>query len=123
MHEKMMKQSLSHQELHRQNTEFKDTGGVSEENRCEGFQAAFFNTESNTAEIARFADGSPAPFHILDGVPTDWVTERDDAGKIVAVRSTIIAGFIRDGVFYTREQASCLCTQDNAKKAELQLVS
>jgi hypothetical protein len=108
-----MNPSLSYQELHRQNTEFENTGGVSEENQADGFHPAFYDTKLKRAELARFSDGTPAPMHILDGVPNDWVTERDGYGKVVAIKSSIIAGFLRDGVFYTREQASCLCSQKN----------
>jgi hypothetical protein len=117
-----MKHSLSNQELSRQNSDFKNTGGISEENRADGFQPGFFDTQQNRAEIARFSDGSPAPFHILDGVPGEWVSERDISGKVVAVKSSIIAGFIRDGVFYTREQASRLCSQQDSTKVNLQLI-
>lgn len=106
-----MKQVLSYQELDRQNTKFKNTGGVSEENRGDDFHPAFYDTLLERAELARFSDGTPAPMHILDGLPNDWVIERNSSGKVVAVKSSIIAGFIRNGVFYTREQASCLCSQ------------
>ncbi|MGB5279450.1 MAG: hypothetical protein WBP02_20130 [Gammaproteobacteria bacterium] len=118
-----MKQSLSNQDLRRQNSEFKNTGGISEENHTDGFLPGFYDTEQNRAEVARFSDGSPAPFHILDGVPVDWVIERDISGKIVAVKSSIIAGFIRDGVFYTREQASRSCSQQDSTQMNMQLVS
>jgi hypothetical protein len=46
--------------------------------------------------------------HILDGVPNEWVTERDGSGRIAAVKSSIVAGFVRNGIFYTREEASSL---------------
>ena len=103
-----MSQSLCYQELQRQNTKFKDTGGVSEENRGDGFLPAFYDTQQNRVELARFSDGTPAPVHILDGVPNEWVTQRDGAGRVTAVKSSIVAGFVRNGVFYTREEASSL---------------
>lgn len=106
-----MKQSLSDQELRRQNSVFKDTGGISEENRTDGFHPAFYDTQYERIELARYSDGTPAPMHILDGVPDDWVTERDGSGRVAAIKSSIVAGFIRNGVFYTREQASCLCSR------------
>jgi hypothetical protein len=106
-----MKQSLSNHELRRQNSVFKNTGGISEENRADGFHPAFYDSQHERVELARFSDGTPAPVHTLDGVPNDWVTERDRSGRVVTVKSSIIAGFIRNGVFYTREQASCLCSK------------
>jgi len=32
--------------------------------------------------------------------------ERDRLGRVTTLREGIIAGFLRDGVFYTREQAA-----------------
>ena len=46
--------------------------------------------------------------HLLVGLPEEWVTGRDENGHIVAVRDTIVAGFVRDEVFYTREEAAVL---------------
>ena len=103
-----MKMPLTNQLLGQQNDAFKNTGGVSEENRDLGFRPAFYDVQQHRAEVARFSNGAPAPFHLLEGVPEDWVTERDSRGKAVAVKASIIAGFIRNGIFYTREQASCL---------------
>ena len=114
-----MKQSLCHQELSRQNSEFDNTGGVSQQNCSQGFHPAFYDTDSNRCELARFSDGTPAPMHILDGVPNEWVVERNDAGKVVAVKASIIAGFIRNGVFYTREQASYFCSQHEHQTEDL----
>lgn len=111
MEDKTMNQAFTRQVLRQQNNTFKNTGGVSEENRDDGFHPAFYDTQSERAEISRFLDGSPAPFHLLDGVPNEWVTERDCSGKVAAIKSSIIAGFIQNGLFYTREQASCLCSQ------------
>lgn len=104
-----MKKPLSNQLLNQQNVTFKNTGGVSEGNKGEGFRPAFYDTQQQRAEIARFANGTPAPFHLLEGVPEDWVTKRDSCGKVIAVKVSVIAGFIRNGIFYTRDQASCLC--------------
>ncbi len=104
-----MKKPLTNQLLDQQNVTFKNTGGVSEENSSEGFCPAFFDAQQQRAEVARFANGTQAPFHLLEGVPEDWVTQRDSCGKVIAVKASIITGFIRNGIFYTREQASCLC--------------
>ncbi len=104
-----MKKSLTNKLLRKQNVTFKNTGGVSQENRSEGFRPAFFDAQQQRAEVARFSNGTPAPFHLLEGVPEDWVTQRDSCGKVIAVKASVIAGFIRNGIFYTREQASCLC--------------
>lgn len=106
-----MKQAITQQVLRQQNNAFKDTAGVSEGNQDEGFHPAFYDSQCNRAEVARFSNGTPAPIHILEGVPNDWVTQRDGTGRVAAIKSSIIAGFIRNGIFYTRKQAAYLCAQ------------
>jgi hypothetical protein len=39
------------------------------------------------------------------------VAARDAGGSIIALKDSIVAGFVRDGVFYTREQAADACGQ------------
>ena len=43
---------------------------------------------------------------MLDGLPEALITERDQQNNIVSVKPSVIPGFIRDGEFYTREQAA-----------------
>jgi len=100
-----METALSDRVLHRQNTSYRNTAGVSQENRDAGFHPAFYDTQYRTADIARLRDGTPAPCHLLDGVPDDWVLKRDRSGKVITVKPSVVAGFIRNGRFYTREQA------------------
>ncbi len=104
-----MKTQLSYQTLLEQNARFRNSGGVSNENRGQGFRPAFYDSQSHRTELARFADGTPAPCHLLEGLPVDWVTERASSGTAIAVKPSIVAGFIRDGRFYTREQAARFC--------------
>lgn len=88
------------------------TGGVSSENRHFGFQPAFKDTETGAVYAARYADGRPAPFHILDGLPDELVVARDRYGRPSQVVGTIIAGFTREARFYTREQAAYEVSRD-----------
>jgi hypothetical protein len=92
--------------LQAENASFRGTGGISEENRCLGFQPAFFDSRSGTIHPSRFADGRPAPIHVLDGLPDELVVERSALGRVSAVESCVIAGFVLDGRFYTREAAA-----------------
>jgi hypothetical protein len=46
--------------------------------------------------------------HLLCCLPEEWVTGRDERGQIVALKDSVIAGFVRDGTFYTREEAARL---------------
>jgi hypothetical protein len=101
-----MAQSLSNAVLRKQNQIFKGTGGVSEKNRSQGFIPAFYDSKSHQARISRFANGTPAPVHILDGLPEEWIVECDPSGRVMAVKASVIAGFIYHGRFYTREQAA-----------------
>ena len=97
---------LSLAELAAQNQRFACTGGVSAENRTQGFRPAFFDTDDNRIHIARFADGRLAPMHVFDGLPGDLVVRRTHAGRVVAVKSSLVSGFVRENQFFTREQAA-----------------
>jgi len=101
-----MNNLLTTETLTRQNRAFAGTGGVSEQNRCGGFRPAFHDLASGRTALARFADGRPAPMHLLDGLPKEWLVQRDTAGRVKAIKATIIAGFVREGLFYTREEAA-----------------
>lgn len=97
---------LSRATLKHQNCVFKGTGGVSAENRCCGFAPAFLDTETGAVYLARFADGRPAPMHLLEGLPAEVVVTRSAAGEVTGVKASVIAGFVRRDKFYTRAQAA-----------------
>ena len=101
------KAGLSTQVLRRQNLAFRGTGGVSTGNRSQGFAPAFLDTDTGSIYLARFADGRPAPMHLLDGLPSELIVSRDATGRCQAVKRSLIAGFVQAGRFYTREQAAC----------------
>ncbi len=56
--------------------------------------------------LSRFTTGEPAPFHLLDGLPDEVVAARGASGRVEAVRPGVVSGFVRDGEFYTREEAA-----------------
>lgn len=101
-----MNRVLSRAKLAVDNVRFAGTGGISRENRCCGFVPAFRNAETRAVCASTFADGRPAPFHVLDGLPETWVIARDRCGRVVRVKGCVVAGFLRDGRFYTREEAA-----------------
>ena len=101
-----MNKPLTTETLRRQNLAFVGAGGISQENRSVGFRPAFHDLASGRSALARFADGSPAPMHLLDGLPEEWVVQRDTTSRVIAIKDTVIAGFLRNGRFYTREQAA-----------------
>jgi hypothetical protein len=100
---------VSQETLRRENRAWRGTGGVSDGNRRSGFLPAFKDTASGNVYLARYADGTPAPMHLLEGLPEDLVIRRDATGRTAAVKGSLVAGFLRGGRFYTREQAAAYC--------------
>jgi hypothetical protein len=92
-------------DLHQQNALFSGTGGVSRENRAAGFRPAFRHRPSGEVRVSSYADGRQAPVHVLDGLPDAWLAAGVPAGQR-SLRDCIDVGFVRDGRFYSREQAA-----------------
>lgn len=98
--------ALTPARLRKENSIFAGTGGVSRGNRASGFLPAFYDAESGSVEVARFSNGALAPMHLLDGLPDAWVKRRCPSGQVIAVKDSVVAGFFRQGRFYTRDQAA-----------------
>ncbi|MFZ0258322.1 MAG: hypothetical protein WAN46_22420 [Gammaproteobacteria bacterium] len=94
--------------LVQENQTFAGTGGVSSGNQNGSFLPAFLETRSGEIYLSRFADGRPAPVHVLDGLPPALVTRKTPAGRVSATLESVISGFVRAGQFYTREQTAKL---------------
>ena len=103
-----MKPMFTSDELVQQSMAYRGTGGVSAENRDFGFRPAFFDRDSGRIHISCDADGKPAPFHLFDGLPLECIVERDREGRPCAVKASVVVGFVREGYFFTREQAAQL---------------
>jgi hypothetical protein len=71
-----------------------------------GFRPAFLDTATFSIHLSRFADGRPAPFHLLDGLPDEVVVTRSFFGHVVATKATLVLGFARNGYFYTPSAAA-----------------
>lgn len=97
---------LTNEVLYQENVAFHGTGGVSAENHDCGFLPAFLDTATATVYLARYADGRLAPMHLLDGLPQELVSVRSTTGRVMAVKESVVAGFVRCGLFFTREQAA-----------------
>jgi hypothetical protein len=102
-----MEQLMTRGTLEVQNQIYAGTGGVSPENRTQGFLPGFLDKETGSVYLSRKADGSPAPIHLMDGLPENLILARSPSGQVAAVKKTVVAGFIRDGLFFTREQVAC----------------
>ena len=101
-----MKNMLNDQALRRDNHKHRGTGGVSQGNANLGFRPAFFDYATHTIYRSCFRDGRPAPFHLLEGLPDAAVAIRAPDGRVVAAKATLVAGFERNGFFYTRSAAA-----------------
>jgi len=97
-----------------ENSRYCGTGGVSSGNRGAGFRPAFMDAGTRAVYLSRFADGRIAPFHILDGLPDDLVLARRTGGRVAAAKPSLVSGFERAGVFYTRDEAAALIADDRA---------
>jgi hypothetical protein len=101
-----MDRLMNEQVLELETLAYQGTGGVSANSRRVGFQPAFQDTRTLAVYLSRFMDGQPAPFHLLDALPDEVVVSRNACGRVEAVRSSVVSGFVRDGEFYTRDEAA-----------------
>jgi hypothetical protein len=101
-----MKRLMNGALLKQENGEHAGTGGRSQENKGLGVHPAFLDTTTCTVYRSRFADGRPAPFHMLDGLPDELIVARSASGRVVAAKGSLVSGFERNGFFYTRAAAA-----------------
>jgi len=101
-----MKNLLNESVLRRDNEAHRGTGGVSQGNASLGFRPAFFDYATHAIFPSRFRDGRAAPFHLLEGLPDEAVAIRAPDGRVIAAKATLVAGFERQGFFYTRSAAA-----------------
>lgn len=101
-----MARAITQPRLERETEAYRGSGGISQENGGYGFRPAFLDTESRRVYPCRFADGRPAPLHLIEGLPDELVAARDGAGRVVGIKATVIAGFVLADRFYTRAEAA-----------------
>lgn len=99
--------------LDQQTAGFLRKGGSSAEVKSAGFQPAFLDHETGRIYRACFANGLPAPMHVLDGFPDELVVARDTSGRITAVKKSMTSGFLRCGRFYTRAEAARIADESD----------
>ncbi len=76
------------------------------ERRALGFAPAFLDLETGVVYPARFADGRPAPMHLLDGLPNELVEWEQGSAAPRLLKPTLVAGFWGRRKFFTRDQAA-----------------
>jgi len=101
-----MTKVFTKEELEQQHTALHVTGALSDENREHGFLPVFLDTERGEVHPSCYANGQPATIHILDGLPKHLVLSDDASAVVKKVKASVIAGFLRDNIFYTREEAA-----------------
>jgi hypothetical protein len=107
---------LSIRRLREEHQRFLGTGGTSQENQAFDFVPAFRDGSTGRIYLSRFSDGRIAPMHLLDGLPPELVVQRTNSGRVTAVRSSVTAGFVKAGQFYTRAQAANALTGANIEQ-------
>lgn len=108
-----MNPAMTEDVLRNENRAHVGRGGVSEETRPMGFQPAFLDVDTGKIYASLYANGLPAPFHLLDGLPDEVVLTRHSSGRVAAVKYSVTSGFVRGGRFFTREQAAeQVCAND-----------
>ena len=70
------------------------------------FLPAFCNRVDGRVELARLPNGKPAPMHLIAALPKAWAARCDEGGNVVELIDSVIAGFVKNGRFYTREEAA-----------------
>ncbi|HTS83621.1 MAG TPA: hypothetical protein VMG61_00835 [Usitatibacter sp.] len=71
-----------------------------------GFRHAFLDFATCAIYLSTDRRGIPANFHSYEGLPDEVVTRRWMTGSVASVKPSLIAGFERNGVFYTRRSAA-----------------
>jgi len=86
-----MAQTLTLHTLAADNRFFAGTGGVSQGNRQRGFTPGFLDCDTGAVYPSCWADGRPAPFHALEGLPDHLVLNRGPTGRVATVKASVIA--------------------------------
>ena len=94
--------------LRQENLAFHGTMGVSDNNRDMGFLPAFQDKRDGRVEIARTRVGLPAQFHMIEWLPREWARTLTGNGRVRSLRPEIVSGFVRAGVFYTRDELATI---------------
>jgi hypothetical protein len=79
--------------------------------RVAGFEPAFLDIGTMRIYRSCHADGTPAPYHLLDGLPDEVVWNRSADGRVQVTKPTLMRGYVRRGFFYTLP-AACRALRD-----------
>lgn len=109
----MKSQGLDAKTIEQESKRFLGRMGTSSEVNGSGFCPAFKDSNTGDVHPSRFADGTLATLHVLDGLPNHLVLERNNNGHVTKTVDWLITGFIKDNQFYTRMEVSNMIQQGN----------
>jgi len=92
--------------LKTENRAFHGSAGVSEGCREACFSPAFRDQATGRVYLSRDPNGHVAAFHTLEGLPDEVIAARYTNGNVAKAKNSLISGFLKDGIFYTRQQAA-----------------
>lgn len=92
---------MTHQQALQQQSSYYRFNGAVFSDASFGFLPAFKNIHTQQTHLSTDADGNIAVMHLLDGLPSCWVDEKDDDGRPLTLHSGIVAGFMRNNEFFT----------------------
>jgi len=99
-----------------ENRAYRGTGGISQENRSAGFVPAFLDAKTGLIYRSCFADGRPAPIHLLEGLPAHLRCHTADTGQRAAANATLVSGFLQRGKFLTRAEAAAAAQKTDSQR-------
>jgi len=107
---------FTNSELDRATNKYKNTGGASQGNGEFGFIPAFRDSTDGTVFLSRQTNGQLAKLHILDGLP-EYLIVRREFNHVTAVKESVIAGFVLNDNFFTRDEAASYVSKQMSKTA------
>ncbi|MBK5969176.1 MULTISPECIES: hypothetical protein [Thiorhodovibrio] len=66
-----------------------------------GFLPAFRHELDGEVRLCLTDDGRLSSVHLLDSLPAEWVAERDDHGRVMALVEQVSAGYLRGHEFWS----------------------
>lgn len=93
--------TMSQCQMQQQQSIYNKLGGAVFRDASFGFMPAFLDLKTCETHLSAYKDGEPAVMHILDGLPEHWISEWGTDGRAVALKSGVIAGYMRSSRFYT----------------------
>lgn len=71
-----------------------------------GMQPAFMHKLTGESHLAQNERGHPVHVYSFNGLPDEWIVERDSAGYPLALHPDIVPGYWRDAQFIDLVQLS-----------------